>query len=130
MLKGGAKMKKVLIIEDDPSYLKLLNDQLTQRGYAVFMAKDGKEGLAIAIVQHPDLVLLDIKMPVMNGILMLGELRKDTYGKSAKVIILTNLEPDDKIIEDVLHDQPTYYLIKSDIQLSELIGTIHKLLAD
>jgi len=121
-------MKKILIIEDDPSYLKLLNDQLTKNGYGIVQAKDGKEGLAIATSQHPDMIILDIKMPVMDGIAMLDELRKDEYGKSAKVIILTNLEPNDKILRKVLEDVPTYYLIKSDIQLNELIERVKDIL--
>lgn len=121
-------MKKILIIEDDLAYLKLLNDQLYKNGYEVIEAKDGEKGLALAKFQHPDLILLDIRMPVMNGITMLDELRKDTYGKSAKVIILTNLEPDDKILQKVLEDQPTYYFVKSDIQLAELIEKIKELL--
>jgi CheY-like chemotaxis protein len=121
-------MKKILIIEDDPSYLKLLKDQLTKNGYGIVQAKDGKEGLAIATSQHPDMIILDIKMPVMDGITMLDALRKDEYGKSAKVIILTNLEPNDKILQKVLEDVPTYYLIKSDIQLNELIEKVKDIL--
>ncbi|HSW88389.1 MAG TPA: response regulator [Candidatus Saccharimonadales bacterium] len=121
---------KILIIEDELSYLRLLRDQLTERGYTVIEATDGKEGLATARLQHPDLILLDIRMPVMNGMIMLDELRKDSYGKSAKVIILTNIEPSDRILKKVLVDLPTYYLIKSDIQLAELMEKIQELLVE
>ena len=121
-------MKKILIIEDDPSYQKLLNDQLTKNGQGISNAKDGREGLASALSQHPDLIILDIKMPGMDGIAMLDELRKDKYGKSAKVIILTNLEPNDKILRKILEDLPTYYLVKSDIQLNELLEKIKDIL--
>lgn len=123
-------MKKILIIDDELSYLKVLNDQLNSNGYNPIQAKDGKEGLAIAKSQHPDLILLDIRMPEMDGMKMLTELRKDEYGKLAKVIILTNLDPDDKILHTVLVDRPTYYLMKSDIQLAELMGKIKEMLAD
>jgi len=122
-------MKKILIVEDEAAYLKLLNDQLTKGGYKVIETKDGKEGLKSAEKEHPDLILLDIRMPVMNGIAMLDELRKSTYGKTAKAIILTNLEPDDEILRKVLEDQPTYYLMKSDTELSDLVSKIKKLLA-
>lgn len=122
--------RKILIIEDELSYLRLLRDQLTQRGYEVIEATDGKEGLATAKLQHPDLILLDIRMPVMNGMIMLDELRKDAYGKLAKVIILTNIEPSDRILKQVLADLPTYYLMKSDIQLAELMEKIQELLAE
>lgn len=126
-------MKKVLVIEvieDELPYLKLLHEQLTKNGYEVIQANDGQRGLDMAKQQHPDLILLDIRMPVMDGIAMLDLLRKDAYGKSAKVILLTNLEPDDKILQKVLEDQPTYYFVKSDIQLAELLEKIKELLTE
>lgn len=121
-------MKKILVIEDEPSYQKLLHNQLTEDGYEIIEAKEGKEGLSLAKLEHPDLILLDIKMPGMNGLIMLDELRKDSYGNSAKVIILTNLEPDDKILRTVLVDKPSYYLMKSDIQLTDLLKKIKDIL--
>lgn len=117
-------MKKILIIEDDIAYLRLLKDQLTKNEYYVLEAKNAKEGLLIAKLQYPDLILLDIRMPGMDGLSMLTELRKDLYGKSVKVIILTNLELDDKILQNVLKNEPTYYFVKSDIQIAELIEKI------
>lgn len=123
-------MKKILVVEDELSYLKLLHDQLTEKGYEVIEAKDGKEGLEMAKKENPDLVLLDIRMPVMDGMVMLDLLRKEAVGKKIKVIILTNLEPDDRIIEGVVNDQPTYYFVKSDTQFSDLLEKIEKSLAD
>ncbi len=122
-------MKKILVIEDELAYLKLLYDQLSKVGYEVFQATDGKKGIATALKEKPDLILLDIRMPVMDGMTMLHELRKDEYGKSAKVVFLTNIEPDDTIIQKVVKDQPTYYFMKSDIQLSELMEKVNDLLA-
>src|SRR3989344_1728070 len=101
-------MKKILIVEDELAYLELLKSQLTQKGYSVIEAENGKKGLETAKKEKPDLILLDIRMPVMDGITMLDLLRKDEYGKSAKVIILTNLEPDNEIVGKVVTDQPTY----------------------
>lgn len=123
-------MKKILIIEDEHSYLKLLNSQLTQKGYTVIEASDGKKGLEKAKRENPDLILLDIRMPVMDGMTMLNLLRKEeeSKGKKTKVIMLTNLEPDDKIIGEVVRDQPTYYFIKSDIQFSDLLDKVKELL--
>ncbi|HET7099389.1 MAG TPA: response regulator [Patescibacteria group bacterium] len=120
-------MKKILIVEDELAYLKLLNNQLTKNGYKVVEAKNGKEGLLVAEKEHPDAIILDIRMPVMSGIEMLTKLRKSNYGKTANVIILTNLEPDDEILRSVLEDQPTYYLMKSDIHITDLINKINKL---
>lgn len=121
-------MKKILIVEDELSYLKLLHDQLSKNEFEVLEAQDGHEGLAIAELKHPDLILLDIRLPNMNGMTMLDQMRKSNWGKSVKVIILTNLEPDDKILKKVLEDKPDLYLVKSDIQLSELITKIKSVL--
>jgi len=121
-------MKKILVIEDDLSYQKLLYDQLTGIGYEVILAKNGKEGLKTAKSQHPDLIILDIKMPVMDGLSMIDVYREDPYGRSANVIILTNLDPDNKILQSVLKNLPTCYFIKSDIQLAELINKIKDLI--
>jgi len=59
---------------------------------------------------------------------LLTELRKDSYGKSVKVIILTNIEPDDSILGTVLEEKPSFYLVKSDIQLSELMDKIKEVI--
>ena|SRR3989344_4134226 len=121
-------MKKILIVEDELAYVKLLHDQLTAKGYEVVSAKDGKEGLEMAQREKPDMVLLDIRMPVMDGMTMLSLLRKSEAGKTVKVIMLTNLEPDDKIIGEVVKDQPAYYFIKSDVKLDAMLEKIQELL--
>ena len=123
-------VKKILIVEDEIAYLKLLNSQLTSRGYTVIEAIDGQKGLEKAKSENPDLILLDIRMPVMDGMAMLALLRKDQERKKTKVIILTNLEPDDKIIGEVVADQPSYYFVKSDIQFDDLLEKIKDLLTD
>lgn len=120
--------KTILIIEDELAYLRLLHDQLTQHDYEVLEATTGKKGLSLAKKHHPDLILLDLRMPEMDGIAVLDELRKDSYGKTAKVIVLTNLEPDEHIITHVVKNQPSLYLTKSDIQLKELLEKIHSVL--
>ncbi len=122
------KIKKILIVEDEPSYSKLLHEELGSIGYKIIEANNGKEGLIAANAEFPDIIVLDIKMPVMNGMDMLAEIRKSEYGKSVKAIVLTNLEPNDEIIQKVVRDKPTYYLIKSDIQLNQLIEKIKEIL--
>jgi len=122
-------MKKILIVEDELAYSKLLESQLTEKGYKVSEAVNGKQGLEIARKENPDLILLDIRMPVMDGMTMLGLLRKEEWGKNIKVVMLTNLEPDDKIISKVVTTEPSYYMVKSDIQLTDLLTKIKELLA-
>lgn len=114
-------MKKVLlIVEDEIAFQKLMGDQLRKDGYEIISAEDGQKGLNLAKSKHPDLILLDIKLPIMDGLTVLDELRKDKWGKDAKVIVLTNLEPDKEILAQVLVNKPALYLVKSNIKLSEL----------
>ncbi|MFI5265164.1 MAG: response regulator [Candidatus Levyibacteriota bacterium] len=121
-------MQKILVVEDDQAYLKLLNSQLTEKGYTVIEAHNGEEGLKKAKAELPDLILLDIRMPVMDGMTMLDLLRKEETVKETKVIILSNLPPDDKIMTEVVASQPSYYFVKSDIQLNDLLDKIKDLL--
>lgn len=121
-------MKKILIVEDELSYVRILNDQLTSKGYQVIEAHDGKTGLDLAIKENPDLILLDIKMPIMDGMTMLDRLRQEITGKKIKVIMLTNLEPSDKIIDNAIKDQLTYYFVKSDTKFVELIDKVKELI--
>lgn len=122
-------MKKILIVEDELAYVRLLQDKLGH-SYDIMHAPDGKDGLDKALKQKPDLILLDVRMPKMDGLTMLKELRKDTYGRRAKVILLTNLEASDKIIMQVTKDLPTYYFVKSDVELDYVLGKIQDLLQE
>ena len=119
---------KIVIIEDELAYLKLLHEQLALKGYQVIEAHDGLEGLEIIKKEKPDLVLLDIRMPKMDGMTMLDLLRKDDAGKTVKVIFLTNLEADEKILKKVVEELPLYYFVKSDTELDKLIGKIEEIL--
>lgn len=117
--------KKILIIEDELSLLKALSAKLTTLGLEVLTATDGAEGLAVALREHPDLILLDIIMPNMDGMTMLGKLRADAWGKNAKVIVLTNLS-DAESAEKAQAEGVFDYLIKSDWELKELLALVQK----
>lgn len=119
--------KKILIVEDENPASFPLRDKLNHEGYVVLQAKNGEEGLVIALKEKPDLLLVDILMPKMDGIEMIKELRKDDWGKNAKIIILTNmtgLEHVQKAIESEVFE----YLIKSDITLEYLINKVKNFL--
>lgn len=119
-------MKKILIIEDELAYVRLLRDKLAPT-YEVLDAQDGKRGLDMAIKQKPDIILLDIRMPKLDGMTMLSELRKDPHGKTVKVIILTNLEVNEQIVEQVTKNLPAHYFVKSDVALNDLLDKIDEL---
>jgi two-component system cell cycle response regulator DivK len=83
--------KTILIIDDNPNNRQLVGDILTFHGYEVLMACDGEIGIALAREMRPDLILMDIQMPVMDGFAALGLLRKDPRTRTSKVVALTAL---------------------------------------
>ena len=89
-------MYKILIVEDDQSLLQALTLRLERENFKIISARDGEDGLEQAKNLHPDLILLDIIMPRMDGITMLKKLRTDEWGKKVSVIILTNLSDAEK----------------------------------
>jgi two-component system response regulator (stage 0 sporulation protein A) len=91
---------------------------------------NGEEALQLAFKEHPDLILLDILMPRMDGLVTMDKLREDVWGKTVPIIVLTNLGPDDKITEKILQHKPAYYLIKSDTKLEELVEKINTVIND
>ena len=125
------KHQKILIIEDEVPVLRALTDKFRLEGYTVLQAKDGQEGLKIATEEKPDLILLDILMPIMDGLTMLKELRaKNTYGKTVPVIVLTNLSADrEEIMRTVAETEPSYYLVKPNFTISQVVAKAKEQLA-
>ena len=117
--------KRILIVDDERPIMHALRDKLSREGFQVLEAQNGKDGLDIALGEHPDLILLDIVMPVMDGITALQELRKDSWGKNAKVIILTNLSDNERVGEAV--KEGAYdYLVKTDWKLDDVIAKVRE----
>lgn len=121
--------KKILIVEDEEAMLGAISDALLNQYFTTFTARDGEEGLRIALEKHPDLILLDILMPKMDGMNMLQKLRLDKWGRIAPVIILTNVDPNaNSLIDSVLQNEPAYYLIKSEVKLEGIVEKIKSVL--
>jgi DNA-binding response OmpR family regulator len=121
--------KKILIVEDETSLRNALRDKLMLEGFIVLEAKNGEEGLDVALRDHPDLILLDIIMPKMDGLTMLKKLREDVWGKNTKVILLTNLSDNEKVSEALL--QGSYdYLVKSDWKIGDVVAKIRARLSE
>jgi len=120
--------KKVLVIEDEEPLRLLLVSQLQAEGFTSIGAQDGEEGLTKALVEKPDLILVDLVMPKMDGISMLRELRKDKWGKKVGVIVLTNLSDSEKMMEladeGLIENGEGEYLIKSNWQLQDVIEKV------
>ncbi|HEY9585008.1 MAG TPA: response regulator [Candidatus Paceibacterota bacterium] len=122
--------KNILIVEDDAALRKVLTDKLTNEGFEVFEAVNGVEGLKLAAEKHPALIVLDIFMPIMDGVTMLSKLRSsNAWGKHVLVLVLTNTI-DAKTIARVSGLGTTDFLIKSEWSLDAIIGRIHERLPD
>ena len=122
------KKTKILIVEDEDIICKAYADELRDEGFAILMAKNGQVGIELAIRQKPDIILLDILMPIMDGLTMMNQLRqKDLYGKNVPIILLTNLSAsEEKIMKAITKNEPAYYLVKSDWNLSQVVEKIRE----
>ena len=115
-------MPKIAIVEDDLAIAQMYRMKFEAEGYRVDIAENGKLGLALCEQMKPDLVLLDLMMPEMNGDEMLEKLRATDWGKEVKVIVLTNVgeqEAPDKLKN--LHVRA--YIVKAEMtpkQVAEL----------
>ncbi len=117
--------KSILIIEDDASLRQAIAVKLESLGFLVLEAGDGATGLDAALKNHPNAILLDIEMPKMDGLTMLHKLRENKWGKYASVVILTNFDTNDERLTHVVTDQPSYYLVKSENSLEEIVEKLN-----
>lgn len=124
------KPSTILIVEDEKPLIKALAQKLGEEGYNILQAGDGEEALEVGFEKQPDLILLDIKMPNMDGVRFMQELRDrgGNWAKNVKVIILTNYNPDNEIIEGLKGTDPTYYLLKADMTISDIQAKVAEVL--
>ena len=85
----------IVVIEDDTPIANMYKMKLELAGYTAYVAENGKIGLELVKDIKPDLILLDIRMPVMSGDIMLEKLRQTDWGSSIRVVILTNISRDE-----------------------------------
>ena len=114
---------KIAIVEDDQAISQMYRIKFEAEGYTVETAENGKLGLELAESMKPDIILLDLMMPEMNGDEMLAKLRKTPFGKSTKVIILTNMG-EQEIPEQVNKLGVVAVILKADMtprQVAELV---------
>ncbi len=117
--------QKILIIEDEPGMLNALVDNLASAGFDhIMQARDGEEGLALASKETPDLILLDIVMPKMDGMTLMTQLRQNSETKDTKVILLTNLTADDAIMSGIVANEPSYYMVKVEHSIADVIEKV------
>ena len=120
-----AMNKRILIVEDEPDLREAMVEVLTEAGFHVSVATDGLSGLESAISEKPDLILMDLMMPIMDGHEMLRRLRQDPWGRSAHVVVLSAMDDVSNIghaHEGKLED----YIIKAHTSLEELVKKVRE----
>lgn len=119
--------KRILIIEDNKDLVLLLSEVFKKEGIDVSVAVDGEKGLVLSLDQKPDLILLDIILPKMDGITMLKKLREDENGKNIPVIVLSNLSAAEDLSEAM--EEGVYdYLVKKDWELEDIVAKVKEIL--
>jgi DNA-binding response OmpR family regulator len=121
------KIKKVLIVEDDVFLSNIYNKKFSNEGFEVFTASDGKKAVIIIKQKKPDIILLDIMIPQMDGFEVLEEIKQDPEVKDIPVILLTNINEQDGIKKG--YDLGAKdYIIKTFFTPSEVVGKVKKFL--
>lgn len=115
--------KKILLIEDDAVLSERMASALRQAGFGVLTAFDGEEGLRRVESEHPDLILLDLVLPKVDGLTIAKRLSQDQNLKNIPVIILTVMEKTASY-ESVLEGTGYEYLVKSDFNVVDLVAKI------
>ena len=118
-------MKHILIVEDELSMQRALKNKLEQSGYKISVASDGAGALDEIRSKKPDLVLLDLIMPKLDGISVLREVKKDDELRNIPVVILTNLSTGDKVAEAM--QLGTFdFLVKANYSLDDVLKKVRE----
>lgn len=119
------KKKKVMIVEDDTVLANALSLALQGEGYELSLATDGEEAERMIKQEVPDLVLLDLLLPIKNGFEVLKLIRKDPDTKDVSVVILTNFEQETSISEGKRLGAKDY-IVKANVDIADIPGIVRK----
>ena len=120
-------MKKIVLVEDDEMVARMYQKVFSLGGFAVVVASDGEEGLGKIRQILPDLVILDVMMPKMNGLEVLDKLKHDQATKDIPVIMLTNLSLSEEV-KLALENGAARYLIKCENEPKKVFEVAQELL--
>ena len=115
--------KSVLVVEDSPYLAESLFDMLNMKGYEAIIAPSGREGVTIALERHPDLILLDIRLPDIDGYEVYRRIRSDEWGTKAKIMVLTASESTENISKNI-DLPPDCVLFKPEWSVKDLLEKI------
>ncbi len=119
---------KILLVEDEKSIRDMYAFKLAASGFELKAAENGKQGLELAQEWLPDLILLDLRMPIMSGDKMLEKLRQEEWGANIRVIILTNISKNEapSVLRFLNVDN---YIVKAHSTPAEIVSAAQKVLA-
>jgi DNA-binding response OmpR family regulator len=118
---------RILIVEDDPDLLEVLQREFRHNGFEVFGARDGVAGMEITLQNHPDVILLDLLLPQLEGLSMYEKIQRYDWGKEVPVIVLTNYD-DPVFTHKAAKLGVVDYIIKSDHKPSEIAHRVKEYL--
>lgn len=121
--------KTVLIIDDEESLVNVLSKKFADEGITAYTAYNGRQGLDVALEKHPDLILLDIMMPEMDGFDVMKNLQQDVWGKDVPIILLTNSSSIDTVAKAVSTGM-SEFLVKTDIRLDDVVNKVKERFRD
>ncbi len=121
------KIVKIVLVEDDMYLRKMYELGLKKAGFEIKSAENGKQGLELINTENPDLILLDVIMPELNGFEVLKQLNESGKIKNYKIIILTNLGQEDDI-KKAIDLGAKDFIIKSNFTINEVVKKIKKFL--
>lgn len=116
-------MKKILVVDDNPFYAKVLQDKLPKGKYDVLVAQDGEEGIEMVEKNTPDLILLDLKMPKVDGISFLRKIQADRVSSEIPVLIFSNTDKLDQVSESLALGVKGY-IVKSLESLERIVESV------
>lgn len=121
-------MAKILLVDDDPLLIRMYQKKLENDGYEVETANDGQEALDKVPKFNPDLILLDIMMPKMNGYDVLKNLKANSATSNIPVIVLTNVSATDEDVEKGMELGAISYLVKAGNRPSAIVSKVKEIL--
>lgn len=119
--------KKILIIEDEPAQATTIDLAMKRVGFETIVAHDGAEGLNMAMEKEPDLILLDLVLPKIDGVSVLKQLRANESTSKIPILVLTNLASGETV-KEVIEAGGTDYLVKTDYTLEQLVHKVEDVL--
>lgn len=123
------KKGNLLVVEDDEFISAIYSKKLSLEGYSVRLAENGEKALAMMREERPDLVLLDIIMPIKDGFETLREMRADEKLRDIRVVVLSNLS-EDKEMSQTRELGAIDYLVKANIAVSDLSAKVEEYLRE